>query len=76
MEKGLPLASDHILANWLLGQRLVSVPKLYKLFPAGASAHPQMVPYDLLTDKEKRKDRERCQELLKYLQFQGYKLAR
>ncbi|XP_043197981.1 ryanodine receptor-like isoform X5 [Amphibalanus amphitrite] len=43
---------------------------------AGASAHPQMVPYDLLTDKEKRKDRERCQELLKYLQFQGYKLAR
>uniref|UniRef100_A0A4D5R9V0 Ryanodine receptor 44F n=1 Tax=Scolopendra viridis TaxID=118503 RepID=A0A4D5R9V0_SCOVI len=38
--------------------------------------HPQMVPYDLLTDKEKRKNRERSQELLKYLQFQGCRIQR
>merc|ERR1711962_957755 len=38
--------------------------------------HPQMVPYDMLTEKEKRKDRQRSTELIKYLQFQSYRLAR
>jgi hypothetical protein len=42
----------------------------------GGAVSPQLVPYDLLTDKEKRKDRERSQEFLKYLQYQGYKLHR
>ena len=33
-----------------------------------------LVPYDLLTDREKKKNRERCQELLKYIQYQSYNL--
>jgi ryanodine receptor 2 len=33
-----------------------------------------LVPFDLLTDKEKNKNRDRCQELVKYIQFQGYNL--
>ena len=47
---------------------------LYTINTPGGQLHPQMVPYDLLTDKERRKNRERSQELLKYLQYEGYQV--
>ena len=40
------------------------------------SIHPQMVPYDLLTDREKRKNREQSQELLKYMQYEGWRIQK
>lgn len=36
----------------------------------GGAIDLNLVPYDLLTDREKKKNRERCQELLKYIQYQ------
>lgn len=35
-----------------------------------------IVPWDLLTDFERRKDRFRSQEVIKFLQYHGYKIVR
>ena len=55
---------------------VISVNQHLSLFSLGGGFPPQMVPYDMLTEKEKRKDRFRSVELLKYLQFMGYRLTR
>lgn len=42
----------------------------------GGGVHPQLVPYDILTDRERRKNREHAQELLRFLQFLGFRISR
>lgn len=37
---------------------------------------PQLVPWDLLTDFERRKDRFHAAEILKFLQYHGYRVWR
>ena len=50
--------------------------KKFDLENMGAALHDQLVPYDLLTDLEKEKDLRFSNELIKFLQLNGYRMQR
>lgn len=49
--------------------------KKAQLEALGGGIHPQLVQYEHLTDREKSRDKEKGQELLKFLQLFGFRLS-
>jgi len=53
---------------------LLTYTSYWCVMDTGGGIHPQFIPYSQLTDDEKRVDRDRAQELMRYMQTSGFRI--
>ncbi|OON14646.1 ryR domain protein [Opisthorchis viverrini] len=49
--------------------------KMHDLEAIGGGVHQLLVPYEILTDNERKRYRRLTHELIKYLQYHGYRMS-
>ena len=71
LNRDLQILSDKLAEN---AHAIWARRKKEELEAIGGGIHPMLVPYDILTEREKGKDCERARELIRFLYSQGYRL--
>lgn len=56
-------------------QRPIGLILCFCFFHLGGGVHQLLVPYDILTDRERKRYRRLTHELIRYLQYWGYRLS-
>ena len=53
----------------------ISIKTIPPIYPTGGGIHTQLLPFNLLTEKERNLQKDKAKELLRFLQTQGFRVV-